>query len=101
MAQGLGGTKQLTASGEVGTAGRPIRVYSITVLSGGSAGTSTLKNNGSSGTTYFTYLCSQVSADNLFTFGAKGMLFPNGCYWTKDGNSTDIKVNYEAELATA
>lgn len=98
MAQGLGGTKQLTASGEVSTAAKPVRVYSFSVLSGGTAGTSTLKSNGSSGTTLFTYTCSVVSTDNIFNLGPRGMLFPLGCYWTKDTNSTDIKVNYELEL---
>lgn len=92
------GTKQLTASGEVGTAGKPIRVYSFSVLSGGTAGTSTLKTNGASGTTLFTYLCSTVSVDNIFDFGTAGMFFPQGCYWTKDTNSTDIKVNYTPEI---
>ena len=92
-----GGTKQLTGSGEVGTAGVPIRVYSFSVLSGGVAGTSTLKNNGSGGTTLFTYTCSVISTDNIFNLGETGMLFPNGCYWTKDANSTDIKVNYTVE----
>lgn len=98
MAYQNGGTKQLTVSGEVGTAGKPIRVYSFSVLSGGTAGTSTLKTNGSSGTTLYTYLCGTVSVDNYFPLGTKGMLFPQGCYWTKDTNSTDIKVNYEVEI---
>lgn len=98
MSQQTGGTKQLTASGEVGTAGKPIRVYSFSVLSGGTAGTSTLKTNGSGGTTLFTYTCAVVSTDNIFNFGTKGMFFPLGCYWTKDTNSTDIKFNYEAEI---
>lgn len=98
MAQGLGGTKQLTASGEVGAVGKPIRIFSFSVLSGATAGSSTLKSGGSSGTTLFTYTCAVVSTDNIFNFGTKGMLFPSGCYWTKDTNSTDIKVNYEQEL---
>lgn len=92
------GTKQLTASGEVGAAGKPVRVFSFSVLSGGTAGTSTLKTGGASGTTLFTYTCSVVSTDNIFNLGTAGLLFPNGCYWTKDANSTDIKVNYTQEL---
>lgn len=92
------GTKQLTGSGEVGIAGRPIRVYSMSVLSGGSAGSSTLKTNGVSGTTLFTYTCPTVSVDNIYQFGTCGMLFPQGCYWTKDTNSTDAKFNYTQEV---
>lgn len=97
MSQIPGGTKQLTASGEVGTAGKPIRVMSFSVLSGGTAGTSTLKSGGSSGTTLYTYLCGTVSVDNFFNLGTTGMFFPAGCYWTKDTNSTDIKINYVPE----
>lgn len=92
------GTKQLTASGEVGAASKPLRVFSFSVLSGASAGTATLKTNGASGTTLFTYTCAVVSTDNIFDFGAAGMFFPQGCYWTKDSNSTDIKVNYTQEI---
>lgn len=92
------GTKQLTASGEVGIAGQPIRIYNFSVLSGGTAGTSTLKNNGSSGTTLYTYLCTTVSVDTIFSFGDAGMYFPKGCYWTKDTNSTDAKFNYTQEV---
>jgi hypothetical protein len=99
MAQGLGGTKRLTASGEVGSAaGKPVRIYSFSVLSGASAGVSTLKDGGASGTTLFTYTCAVVSTDNTFTFGEKGRFFPNGCYWTKDANSTDAKFDYEQEF---
>jgi len=88
------GTKQLTASGEVGPVGQPIVVYSFSVLSGGTAGSSTLKTGGTSGTTLFTYTCPTVSIDNIFNLGTTGMYFPNGCFWTKDTNSTDIKVNF-------
>ena len=99
MAQGLGGTKQLTASGEVGATGKPVRVFLIVALSGGTAGVSTFKNNGSSGTTLFTATCATVSTDNIFNLGNRGMLFPLGCYWTKDANTTDVKVSYENEVA--
>lgn len=93
------GTKHLTASGEVGIAGQPLWLYSFSVLSGGTAGTSTLKRGGSSGTTQFTYLCGTVSVDNIFNFGSAGMYFPTGCYWTKDTNSTDAKFNYYQAVA--
>lgn len=98
MGQGMSGTKLLTASGEVASAGASVRVYSIVALSGGTAGSSTFKTGGSGGTTQFTATCSVVSTDNIFYFGTKGMLFVNGCYWTKDSNTTNVKVNYEVEM---
>lgn len=99
MANQIASTKQLTASGEVGIAGQPIRVYKIIALSGGTVGNSTFKSNGSSGTTLFTALCTAINTDNIFDVGGtKGMVFPLGCYWTKDANTTDVKVIYETDV---
>lgn len=92
-------TKVLTASGEISSASTNTRVYSITALSGGTAGSSTFKTGGSGGTTLLTLTCPVVSASNLFNFGANGLLFNGGCYWTKDANTTSITVTYETEVA--
>lgn len=90
-------SKIMTASGEVGTAGKPVRVFSVSALSGGTAGVSTLKNNGSGGTTWITMTCAAVSTSTQFDFGEKGIRFPNGCYWTKDANTTSVVVSYREE----
>lgn len=99
MGQGLAGSKRLAVSGEVSAATVNTRVYSITVLSGATAGSSTFKTGGASGTTLLTLTCPTVSATNIFDFGSKGVLFAGGCYWTKDANTTDITVTYETEVA--
>jgi len=100
MANQITSTKQLTDSGEVGVAGQPVRVYRIVGLSGATLGNSTFKSNGSSGTTLFTAVCTAISADNIFDVGGtKGFVFPQGCYWTKDANTTDVKVIYETDVA--
>jgi hypothetical protein len=92
-------TKRLTASGEVSAAGVNTRVYSITFLSGATAGSSTFKTGGASGTTLLTYTCPVVSASSTIEFGPGGMLFIGGCYWTKDANTSEVTVTYETEVA--
>jgi hypothetical protein len=94
---GLIYSKQLTASGEVGTAGRPIRIFSVVALSGASAGSSTFKTGGSGGTTWLTLTCPTVSASNVWYF-EEGIRFPSGCYWTKDSNTTNVVVTYYEEM---
>lgn len=98
MAQGLSGSKLMTASGEVGRAGLPCRIYSVVSNSGASAGVSTFKNNGASGTTYLTLTCAVVSTSNSFMFPPKGLFFPAGAYWTKDANTDSVLVEYETEI---
>jgi len=96
--QTTSGTKQLTGSGEIGHTGKPVRIYNITTLSGATAGVSTVKNGGSSGTTYLTLTCPVVSTSAIWDFGAEGILFPLGAYWTKDVNTATLTVTYRNEL---
>lgn len=94
----ISGTRQLTASGEIGpNAGQPVRIYSIVSLSGATAGVCTVQDGGSGGTTFLTLTCGTVSTSNIFDFGTYGILFPNGAYWTKDGNTTNVTVNFSTE----
>ena len=97
MAGNRVGTKVLSGSAEVSAAGVNTRIWSVTALSAGTAGSSTFKTGGSGGTTLLTLTCGTVSASNHFYF-PQGMLFAGGCYWTKDANTTSITVTYETEV---
>ena len=90
-------SRQLTASGEIATAGKPVRIFSINALSGATAGVSTVKIGGSGGTTWLTLTCPTVSTSNHFEFGEAGIRFPTGAYWTKDANTTSIVATYREE----
>ena len=94
----ISGTKQLTASGEIGpAAGKPVRIFNIVTLSGATAGVSTVKDGGASGTTFLTLTCPVVSTSAIFDFGEHGILFPNGAYWTKDVNTASLTVSFSTE----
>ena len=91
-------SKQLTGSAELASAGARVRLYSVVALSGGTAGVSTFKVGGSGGTTWLTLTCPVVSTSNTFDFGDNGILFDNGCYWTKDANTASVVVTYDVEV---
>lgn len=92
------GTVYTTADVECSTAGKPFRVFHMSVLSGGTAAVVSLKNNGASGTVYATCKASVVSVSNEFDFGTNGILFPQGCYIDVDGNTTSVTLSGRKEL---
>ena len=94
------GSALLAADGAVGTSGKPIRVFSIAVLSGGTAGQVKLYNGTStSGTLYVHEVCPVVSTSNQFNYGTAGILFPDGCFYGEvtDANVTSTLVTFEKE----
>jgi hypothetical protein len=94
----ISGTRQLTASGEIGpNAGQPVRIFNIVTLSGATAGVSTTQDGGSGGTTFLTLTCPTVSTSAIWDFGEHGILFPNGAYWTKDANTASVTVSFSTE----
>jgi len=91
------GTKILTADGEATAANIPTRVFSIHIISGGTAGVVSLKNNGASGTIYVTETGS-INTGKTIYFGTHGMLFPNGCYVDVDANTTSVLLSLRKEV---
>lgn len=91
------GSIKLTADGSVGTAGKPIRVFSATQLSGGTAGILVLRN-GSTDTAdiYVQKTAPVVSNTDTVSFEG-GLLFPAGCFFDKDTNTTHVVVEYREE----
>jgi len=88
------GSKLLSASGEIGAvAGKPVRLFAIHLVSGGTAGVVTLKNNGSSGTAYVTET-GTVNTGKTVDYSDAGMFFPNGCYVSFDGNVSRVLASY-------
>lgn len=89
------GSDYLTADSVVGVSGKPVRIYSVTALSGATAGKVVLRNGTTSGgTIYVNALCGTVSQTNTFNFEG-GMFFPDGCFFDKDANVTSVVVCYE------
>jgi len=97
----VGATLANTAAGQsIGTLGRKIRVYSIHLISGGTAGIITLKNGtDTNGTVFIQETAPVVSTGNTVTYGDYGVLFPNGCFYqeTVDANVTSTLITFEEE----
>jgi hypothetical protein len=94
------GSVRLTASGVVGVSGKPVRVHSVELLSGGTAGKLTLRNGtADTDTVYVDQTCATVSETNTFTW-VGGLVFPDGCYFHKDANTTAVVVNFEQIAST-
>ena len=96
----VAGSVLKTADGVVGLSGKPVRVFRIHVLSGGTAGVVNLYNGTSnSDDLYIQETCGTVSTGNLFDYGEEGFLFPNGCYYEEavDANVTSTLITFRNE----
>lgn len=97
---GTPGSVLLAADGVVGVSGKPIRIYNINVLSGGTAGQVKFYNGtDNTGDLYIHQVCGTVSTGNGFDYGDKGFLFPDGCYYEEvvDANVTSTMVSFQVE----
>ncbi len=93
-----GGTQLVTADAALGTSGARTRVFSISILSAGTAGILSLRNGtGTGDTIYATLTCAAVSTSTVFDFGPSGMFFPNGCFVDIISNVTSAAVNFVQE----
>lgn len=90
------GVVRLTADGLVGSSGKPIRVFVIHLVSGGTLSTTTFKNGAdASGTTWF-------QADGVASSGqtwnfAGGFRFPAGCFMDTDANISYATISFTEE----
>jgi hypothetical protein len=89
------GLQFLTADGVVGASGKPVRVYSIHIISsGGGAAAVSLVNGTAAGTAVITET-GTTSKGVTFSYGATGMPFPSGCFVDIDTNTTSVAVSFE------
>lgn len=87
-----GSTQRLTASGVVGTSGQPTRVFSIQCTAFGSAADFNLRNGTSASGTIYIKIAVAKPSNTDDNFGARGHLFPNGCYYELTGAGADSFV---------
>lgn len=83
---------ELSASGEIATAGKPRTVYAVSLTAGSDAATVTLKSGGSGGTTLLT-LKAAANSSVAVEYGC-GVAFPVGCYLTFTGTAPVASVAY-------
>lgn len=89
------GTQILSASGAIGVANKPCRIFAIHIVcgtaaiahvhSGGSSGTACIKETGTANT------------GKTITYGNQGMHFPVGAYCSFETNVSRVVVTYNQD----
>ncbi len=81
----------------VGVSGVPCRVFTIHILSDGTAGVAILRNGTTaSGTAYVTET-GTISLGKTVNFGTQGIFFPGGCFLDVDSHVVGGCVTYAIE----
>lgn len=88
---------QAIASGTdaaIGASGTATRVFTLHVISDGTATVVSLRNGTSASATAFVTETGTVSTGKTINFGTQGMLFPSGCFLDVDTHTTGGIVTY-------
>lgn len=91
------GVTRITADGPVGTSGKPIRVFCVNLVSGGSASTLTLRN-GTSGSATANEQVDGTASQSVTKNYAGGLRFASGCYADVDANISYATITYTEEF---
>ena len=90
------GSEHLTADSVLGAPNVSCRVFSVTLLSGGTAGTLVLRNGqDASGTIYVqqTGIPNESAVQNW----EQGLYFPDGCFYDHDANNAGVTIEFRNE----
>lgn len=93
----MSGSVKITADGVVGRSGQAARVYSVTWLSGTTAGYVTLRNGTTTASDIYFKLDGTASKSKVQNWH-NGLLFPSGCYCDVDANVTSAIMEFSNEM---
>lgn len=90
---------QAIASGTdavVGASGVPVRVFTLHIISDGTASVAILRNGISTAGTAYVTETGTISTGKTVNYGTQGMLFPAGCFLDVDSHVTGgiVTFNY-------
>ncbi len=90
---------QAIASGTdaaIGTSGRAVRVFTLHLISDGTATVSSLRNGTSASATIYVTETGTINTGKTINYGDEGMLFPAGCFLDVDTHATGgiVTFNY-------
>lgn len=94
---GTPGTIYTTADLALIRSGKPVRVFFVHEIYGGSSTGSVLRNGTSASGTIYASFKSIDSQGVNFDFGSKGMLFPNGCFFDVGASVTSATIVAQLE----
>lgn len=81
----------------VGASGKPVRVFCVNFLSGGTAGVLILRNGTSASGTVFVTENGVISSGKTVPYGTTGIFFPGGCFLDVDANVAGGVISYAQE----
>jgi len=90
------GTQVVTGDVVVGVSGKPIRIFAANWVSGGTAGVLVLRNGTGAGDTVYLQITGTADVGVVYNIH-EGMLFPDGCFYDHDANSSHISITYALE----
>lgn len=91
------GSVRLTSSNTIGTSGLPVRVYSVSLISGASASVLSLYDGTSASGNQQVSFTGTSNTGSVLNF-AGGLRFPNGCYVSTDGNISSVTITFTKEF---
>jgi len=98
MPAGSSGSESHTADSVVGTSGKPIRLWAVNMLSGGTVGELVLRNGTSATAAIWVREIGTVSTGKTVEYGHEGILFPLGLFYDDDSNFTGVTFQFSEEL---
>jgi hypothetical protein len=84
------GTQILTADGTIGISGKPIRIFCLHIVSGGTQGIVQVASGGNT----IIYETGTANTGKTITFGDNGMFIPAGATCDIDANTVRAVVTY-------
>jgi hypothetical protein len=94
MIQNAGTQAFTTSDGPVGTSGIAVRIFTLHIISGGTASVVSLRNGTSTAGVAFITETGSISTGKTINFGTQGLLFPAGCFVDVDANTTNVTVTW-------
>lgn len=87
------GSEKFTADGVVGISGKPVRLFSIIVHSGATAGEINLYNGTGTGDPLFQEIVGDSNTSKIVNYTG-GLFFPNGLYYEESVDPTHSVLTY-------
>lgn len=94
---GPGGAVSVTADSVIGASGKPVRVWAVNMLSGGTAGQLVLRNGAAAGADIWVREVGTANTGKTVDYGETGVFFPAGCFYDDDSNFTHVVIQYSQE----
>jgi len=91
------GTQVMTADAAVGVSGSPVRVFTVNLKSGGTAGNIVLRNGTTASGTVYLDFTGTINVGTIYDIGNEGMLFPGGCFYDHDANNAHVSIVYSLD----